>query len=53
MQNNNSKEIQKHWDELSRRAVPKNSAWRQLEDLMFEPDYADSDAGEEPKGAIW
>lgn len=41
----NEKEIRKHWDELSARAVPKNSAWRKLEDLLFEPDYSDADAG--------
>lgn len=42
---NNAKEIQKGWDALSAKAIPKNAAWRKLEDLMFEPDYSDADAG--------
>lgn len=51
MEQNNAKEIQKHWDELSAKAVPKNAAWRHLEALNFIPDYSDTDAGEPPKHA--
>lgn len=43
---NNAKEIQRSWDKLSAEAIPKNSAWRKLEALNFDPDYADADAGE-------
>lgn len=53
MRHDNAKEIRKHWDELSRRAIPKNSAWRKLEELLFDADYSDADAGEPPKGANW
>lgn len=44
---------QKKLDELSPKASPRNGAWKQLEDLGFEPDYSDADAGEPPKGAQW
>jgi hypothetical protein len=46
MNGTNEKEIRKHWNELSSKAIPKNSAWRHLEDLNFDADFDEKDYGE-------
>lgn len=38
-------------NELSPRAVYRNGAWMRLEDMGFDYDFSESDAGEPPKGA--
>lgn len=45
----NNQRAKEFLNELSPRAFPKNSAWRRLEAMGFEPDWDAKDAGEEPK----
>lgn len=53
MEGDNDKRAREFLNELSPRALPKNGAWRRLEDMGFSADHDEKDAGEPPKGEKW